>query len=223
MVKEKFRALTQGCTCPPDLPVCACGAKASFAPVTPQGDQRRPTPRWPRTRGRGAPGSASWRSSGDARPPPRRADRSHRADRGRGPAPRGGRASSTSGRAPASSRSGTHSASCSAITSLSRPSTTAFASRSRPSGLPRRWSGSLGPGWAWLRRRRVRCRWRARASPRRARAGRAWTGQSIHPVRRSHPDSNARRAAAAGPAADSGGAIAFRGPLRAGRTPPTGR
>jgi 16S rRNA (cytosine1402-N4)-methyltransferase len=34
MVKEKFRALTQGCTCPPDLPVCACGALASFAPVT---------------------------------------------------------------------------------------------------------------------------------------------------------------------------------------------
>ncbi len=34
MVKEKFRALTQACTCPPDLPVCACGAKASFAAVT---------------------------------------------------------------------------------------------------------------------------------------------------------------------------------------------
>jgi 16S rRNA (cytosine1402-N4)-methyltransferase len=34
MVKEKFRALTQACTCPPDLPVCACGAKAGFAPVT---------------------------------------------------------------------------------------------------------------------------------------------------------------------------------------------
>jgi 16S rRNA (cytosine1402-N4)-methyltransferase len=34
MVKEKFRALTQGCTCPPDLPVCACGAKAAFKPVT---------------------------------------------------------------------------------------------------------------------------------------------------------------------------------------------
>jgi 16S rRNA (cytosine1402-N4)-methyltransferase len=34
MVKEKFRALTQGCTCPPDFPVCACGAKAAFAPVT---------------------------------------------------------------------------------------------------------------------------------------------------------------------------------------------
>jgi 16S rRNA (cytosine1402-N4)-methyltransferase len=33
-VKERFRALTQACTCPPDLPVCACGAKASFAPVT---------------------------------------------------------------------------------------------------------------------------------------------------------------------------------------------
>jgi 16S rRNA (cytosine1402-N4)-methyltransferase len=34
MVKEKFRALTQSCTCPPDLPICACGAKAAFAPVT---------------------------------------------------------------------------------------------------------------------------------------------------------------------------------------------
>jgi len=34
MVKEKFRALTQACTCPPDLPVCACGRKAAFAPVT---------------------------------------------------------------------------------------------------------------------------------------------------------------------------------------------
>jgi len=34
MVKERFRALTQACTCPPDFPVCACGAKATFAPVT---------------------------------------------------------------------------------------------------------------------------------------------------------------------------------------------
>jgi len=34
MVKEKFRALTQVCTCPPDLPVCACGRKPAFAPVT---------------------------------------------------------------------------------------------------------------------------------------------------------------------------------------------
>jgi 16S rRNA (cytosine1402-N4)-methyltransferase len=34
MVKEKFRALAQACTCPPDLPVCGCNAKASFAPVT---------------------------------------------------------------------------------------------------------------------------------------------------------------------------------------------
>lgn len=34
MVKGRFRALTRACTCPPDLPVCACGAKASFAPVT---------------------------------------------------------------------------------------------------------------------------------------------------------------------------------------------
>jgi len=34
MVKEKFRALTRACTCPPDLPICACGAKARFAAVT---------------------------------------------------------------------------------------------------------------------------------------------------------------------------------------------
>lgn len=34
MVKEKFRALTRACTCPPDLPVCACGARASFAALT---------------------------------------------------------------------------------------------------------------------------------------------------------------------------------------------
>jgi len=34
MVKERFRALTQACTCPPDFPVCACGARAAFAAVT---------------------------------------------------------------------------------------------------------------------------------------------------------------------------------------------
>jgi 16S rRNA (cytosine1402-N4)-methyltransferase len=34
MVKHRFRALTQACTCPPDLPVCACGARASFAAIT---------------------------------------------------------------------------------------------------------------------------------------------------------------------------------------------
>ncbi len=34
MVKEKFRALTRACTCPPELPVCACGAKAAFAQLT---------------------------------------------------------------------------------------------------------------------------------------------------------------------------------------------
>lgn len=34
MVKERFRALTRACTCPPDLPVCACGARAAFAAVT---------------------------------------------------------------------------------------------------------------------------------------------------------------------------------------------
>jgi len=34
MVKERFRALTRACTCPPDLPVCACGARAGFAALT---------------------------------------------------------------------------------------------------------------------------------------------------------------------------------------------
>ncbi len=34
MVKERFRALARACTCPPDLPVCACGARASFAALT---------------------------------------------------------------------------------------------------------------------------------------------------------------------------------------------
>jgi 16S rRNA (cytosine1402-N4)-methyltransferase len=34
MVKERFRALTHACTCPPDLPVCGCGAKAGFSAVT---------------------------------------------------------------------------------------------------------------------------------------------------------------------------------------------
>ncbi|WP_242393349.1 16S rRNA (cytosine(1402)-N(4))-methyltransferase RsmH [Anaeromyxobacter oryzisoli] len=34
MVKERFRALTRTCTCPPDLPVCVCGAKASFKAIT---------------------------------------------------------------------------------------------------------------------------------------------------------------------------------------------
>jgi 16S rRNA (cytosine1402-N4)-methyltransferase len=34
MVKERFRKLTRACTCPPDLPMCACGARAAFAPVT---------------------------------------------------------------------------------------------------------------------------------------------------------------------------------------------
>jgi 16S rRNA (cytosine1402-N4)-methyltransferase len=33
-VKEKFRALCQACICPPGMPVCGCGAKASFKPVT---------------------------------------------------------------------------------------------------------------------------------------------------------------------------------------------
>ncbi len=34
MVKQAFQRLTTACTCPPDLPVCACGARAGFVRVT---------------------------------------------------------------------------------------------------------------------------------------------------------------------------------------------
>jgi len=34
MVKRAFQALTRGCVCPRGLPVCACGAKAEFTPIT---------------------------------------------------------------------------------------------------------------------------------------------------------------------------------------------
>ncbi|XXF76463.1 16S rRNA (cytosine(1402)-N(4))-methyltransferase RsmH [Myxococcaceae bacterium GXIMD 01537] len=33
-VKEAFRDLVGGCRCPPGLPVCACGGKGDFAPLT---------------------------------------------------------------------------------------------------------------------------------------------------------------------------------------------
>jgi 16S rRNA (cytosine1402-N4)-methyltransferase len=33
-VKEKFRALCQACVCPPGMPVCGCGARPTFKPVT---------------------------------------------------------------------------------------------------------------------------------------------------------------------------------------------
>lgn len=33
-VKERFRALCQACVCPPGMPVCGCGAAATFRPVT---------------------------------------------------------------------------------------------------------------------------------------------------------------------------------------------
>ena len=33
-VKEKFRALCQACVCPPGMPVCGCGASATFKAVT---------------------------------------------------------------------------------------------------------------------------------------------------------------------------------------------
>ena len=34
MVKQAFQALSRTCTCPPGLPVCACGANPEFRPVT---------------------------------------------------------------------------------------------------------------------------------------------------------------------------------------------
>jgi 16S rRNA (cytosine1402-N4)-methyltransferase len=34
MVKERFRDLSGRCVCPPGLPVCACGAKGDFSPLT---------------------------------------------------------------------------------------------------------------------------------------------------------------------------------------------
>jgi 16S rRNA (cytosine1402-N4)-methyltransferase len=34
MVKHRFRALATGCTCPPDLPVCACGKQPAVRLVT---------------------------------------------------------------------------------------------------------------------------------------------------------------------------------------------
>jgi 16S rRNA (cytosine1402-N4)-methyltransferase len=34
MVKERFRALTHACVCPPAMPVCGCGAQAAFEQVT---------------------------------------------------------------------------------------------------------------------------------------------------------------------------------------------
>ncbi len=34
MVKERFRDLAGRCACPPGLPVCACGARGDFAPLT---------------------------------------------------------------------------------------------------------------------------------------------------------------------------------------------
>jgi 16S rRNA (cytosine1402-N4)-methyltransferase len=33
-VKERFRALARACICPPGMPVCGCGAAATFRPVT---------------------------------------------------------------------------------------------------------------------------------------------------------------------------------------------
>jgi len=35
-VKLRFRELAGGCTCPPKLPVCACGAGGRFAVLTPR-------------------------------------------------------------------------------------------------------------------------------------------------------------------------------------------
>ncbi len=48
-------------------------------------------------------------------------------------------------------------------------------------------------------------------------------GGAIHSPGPAEPSRSEGRRAAAGPAADSGGAVAFRGPLRAGRATPSGR
>ncbi len=34
MVKQRFKALAKGCTCPPDLPVCACGRRPQVRLIT---------------------------------------------------------------------------------------------------------------------------------------------------------------------------------------------
>ena len=63
------------------------------------------------------------------------------------------------------------------------------------------------------------------AGPRVAEAGEGGKGVdgAKHPPGPAEPSRSSERRAAAGLAADSGGAVAFRGPLRAGRVPPTGR
>ncbi|HYQ82091.1 MAG TPA: 16S rRNA (cytosine(1402)-N(4))-methyltransferase RsmH [Anaeromyxobacteraceae bacterium] len=50
LVKQAFQRLTRACTCPPDLPACACGARATFSAVTrkavmPSEDQAAANPR----------------------------------------------------------------------------------------------------------------------------------------------------------------------------------
>jgi len=42
MVKERFRELSGKCVCPPGLPVCACGARGDFAPLTRKAVQAGP-------------------------------------------------------------------------------------------------------------------------------------------------------------------------------------
>ena len=42
MVKQRFKALARGCTCPPDLPICACGQRPQVRLVTKK--VQRPTP-----------------------------------------------------------------------------------------------------------------------------------------------------------------------------------
>jgi len=34
MVKQRFKTLAQGCVCPPDLPMCACGRRPAVRLVT---------------------------------------------------------------------------------------------------------------------------------------------------------------------------------------------
>ncbi len=50
IVKERFSEMARGCTCPPDLPVCACGGKAHLKiltrkPIVPTEEERERNPR----------------------------------------------------------------------------------------------------------------------------------------------------------------------------------
>lgn|SRR5574341_73855 len=50
IVKDSFRKLSKGCTCPPDLPVCVCGAKSELKiltkkPILPSEKEKKSNPK----------------------------------------------------------------------------------------------------------------------------------------------------------------------------------